>query len=149
MTEYETIDEARNAEKPWRDEELMRELYHDRRMSQQDIAEHFDNRITQAGVGYCLDQLGIEKRDRSEAAKLRCQKNTMTQEKIEQLHSFVEDTRETAEKVEAGGYVNQDHANGVACGLRWAADELESILNEDGGEEYTFSPDEIPDAERY
>lgn len=73
----------------------------------------------------------------------------MTQEKIERLHRFVEDTRETAEKVESGGYVNQDHANGVACGLRWAADELESILDEEEGEEYTFSPDEIPDAERY
>ena len=61
----------------------------------------------------------------------------MTQEKIERLHSFVEDTRETAEKVESGGYVNQDHANGVACGLRWAADELESVLNDDEAQEST------------
>lgn len=71
MTEYETIDEARDGEKPWRDEDLMRELYHDKLMSQDEIAAHFDGKITQAGVGYCLDQLGIEKRDRSEAAKAK------------------------------------------------------------------------------
>lgn len=65
------------------------------------------------------------------------QSQTMTQEKIERLHDFVEDTRETAEKVESGGYVNQDHAEGVAIGLRWAADELESVLNDDEAQEST------------
>ena len=60
-----------NKTKPWRDEELMRELYHEKRMSQQEIADRFDNEITQAGVGYCLDELGIEKRSRSEAARIR------------------------------------------------------------------------------
>ena len=64
-------------DKPWRDEELMRELYHGKRMSQQDIADYFDNEITQAGVGYCLDELGIEKRSRSESAKVRCLKTPL------------------------------------------------------------------------
>lgn len=31
---YTTIEEARDAEKPWQDEDLMRELYHDKLMSQ-------------------------------------------------------------------------------------------------------------------
>lgn len=74
MTEYDTIEEGRNAEKQWRDKDLMETLYHEKGMSQDEIADHFDNKITQAGVGYCLDQLGIEKCDRSEAAKLRWQK---------------------------------------------------------------------------
>ena len=63
-----------NKMKPWRDEELMRELYHEKRMSQQDIADYFGNEITQGGVGYCLDDLGIEKRSRAESAKIRHQK---------------------------------------------------------------------------
>lgn len=58
-------------EKPWRDKELMRELYHDKRMSQREISDYFDNEITPGGVGYCLDELGIEKRSRSEAAHIR------------------------------------------------------------------------------
>lgn len=49
----------------------MRELYHEKRMSQQDIADHFDNEITQAGIGCCLNDLGIEKRSRSESARIR------------------------------------------------------------------------------
>lgn len=61
-------------DKPWRDEELMRKLYHEKQMSQQEIADHFDHEITQGGVGYCLDELGIEKRSRSEAACLRWRK---------------------------------------------------------------------------
>ena len=63
-----------NKTKPWRDEELMRKLYHEKRMSQQEIADYFDNEITQGGVGYCLDELGIEKRSRAESAKIRHQK---------------------------------------------------------------------------
>ena len=64
-------------DKPWRDEELMRELYHGKRMSQQEIADYFDNEITQAGVGYCLDELGIEKRSRSESTKDRWHKRPL------------------------------------------------------------------------
>ena len=60
-----------NKTKPWRDEELLRELYHGKRMSQKDIADYFDNEITQAGIGYYLDELGIEKRTRSESARIR------------------------------------------------------------------------------
>ena len=58
-------------EKPWQDEDTLRELYHEKRMSQQEISDHFDNDITQAGIGYWLDKLGIEKRTRSESAKIR------------------------------------------------------------------------------
>lgn len=58
-------------DKPWRDEELMRKLYHEKRMSQREIADHFDNEITPGGIGYCLDELGIEKRSRAEAARIR------------------------------------------------------------------------------
>lgn len=64
-------------EKPWRDEELMRELYHDRRMSQREISDHFDNEITPGGVGYCLDELDIEKRTRAEAAEARWSKTPL------------------------------------------------------------------------
>ena len=64
-------------DKPWRDEELMRELYHGKRMTQREIADHFDNEITQAGIGYCLDELGIEKRSRAESAKIRHQKEVI------------------------------------------------------------------------
>lgn len=58
-------------DKPWRDEELMRKLYHEKRMSQREISDHFDNEVTPGGIGYCLDELGIEKRSRGEAAKIR------------------------------------------------------------------------------
>lgn len=77
MTEYETTDEARNAEKPWRDKD----------------PEYAD------------------------IARARC-------------------GLKPAETVEEGGYVNQDHANGVACGIRWAADELESVLNDGEAQEW-------------
>lgn len=93
MTEYETIDEARNAEKPWRDKELMETLYHEKEMSQDEIAEHFDGKITQAGVGYCLTALGIEKRTRSEAAKVKWEKFGGPTY-LRQLADELEDTRE-------------------------------------------------------
>lgn len=64
-------------DKPWRDEALMRELYHERKMSQQEIADHFDNEITQGGVGYVLGELGIEKRSRSESAQARWHKRPL------------------------------------------------------------------------
>lgn len=77
-SKYNTIEEAMNAEKPWRDKELMEELYLDRLMSQQEIATNFDNNITQAGVGYWLDKHNIEKRSRSEAARVRWLKELPT-----------------------------------------------------------------------
>jgi hypothetical protein len=49
----------------------------------------------------------------------------------EKLREFIEDTRESAEMVEAGEYVNKDHANGVSVGLRWAADELEAVIDDE------------------
>lgn len=52
----------------------------------------------------------------------------------ERLTEFVQETRETADKIEAEQFRNEDHANGVAIGLRWAADELEAILNEQAAE---------------
>lgn len=60
-----------NKTKPWRDEELLRELYHEKRMSQREISDHFNGDITPGGIGYVLDDLGIEKRSRSEAAVVR------------------------------------------------------------------------------
>ena len=86
------------ADKPWRDEELMRELYHGKRMTQREIAEHFDNDITPGGIGYCLGELGIEKRSRSESAKVRWQKfhlrpytdSTLGYETIEHEYDDVE-----------------------------------------------------------
>ena len=62
------------ADKPWQDRETLRELYVDKRMSTIEIAEHFDNDITDAGIGYWIDKHGIEKRSRSEAAQIRRQK---------------------------------------------------------------------------
>ena len=62
---------SENKTKPWRDKELLRELYHGKRMSQQEIADHFDNKITGQGVKYWLEKHGIEKRSRAEAAKIR------------------------------------------------------------------------------
>lgn len=67
MTEYETIDEARRAEKPWLDESLLRELYVEQRLSSIEVAQYFGN-ITDAGVRYWLDEHCIERRSRSEAA---------------------------------------------------------------------------------
>lgn len=51
-------------------------------------------------------------------------------ELIDRLEQFVENTRESADKIEKGEYHNEDHANGVACGLNWAAHELESVLED-------------------
>lgn len=93
MTEYDTIEEARDAEKPWQDGDLMRELYHDKKMSQDEIAEHLDGKITQAGVGYCLTALGIEKRTRSEAAKVKWKK-FRDPTYLRQLADELEDARE-------------------------------------------------------
>ena len=61
-------------DKPWQDRETLRELYVDKRMSQQDIADHFDNGITDQGVKYWLEKHGIDKRSRSESAKARWHK---------------------------------------------------------------------------
>lgn len=58
-------------EKPWQDKETLRQLYEDELMSQQDIADHFDNELTGHGIKYWLEKHGIEKRSRAEAAKLR------------------------------------------------------------------------------
>lgn len=60
-----------NKTKPWQDEETLRRLYHDDQMSMQEIADHFDNEITGQGIKYWLEKLGIEKRSRSESAKIR------------------------------------------------------------------------------
>lgn len=46
------------------------------------------------------------------------------------LEQFAEDTRKTADEIESREYYSKTHANGVAIGLRWAANELESILEE-------------------
>ena len=67
MAEYDTIDEARSAERPWLDESFLRELYVEARMSSIEIAQFCGN-ITDAGVRYWLDKHGIERRSRSEAA---------------------------------------------------------------------------------
>lgn len=61
-------------DKPWQDRETLRELYVDKRMSTIEIGDHFDNDITDAGIGYWIDKHGIEKRSRSEAAQIRRQK---------------------------------------------------------------------------
>lgn len=61
------------AEKPWQDEETLRELYHERRMSMHDIADHFGD-LTWGGVKYWMEKHGIERRSRSESAKIRRQK---------------------------------------------------------------------------
>ena len=67
MSEYETIEEARSAERPWLDESFLRELYVEKRLSSIEIAQYIGN-ITDAGVRYWLEKHGIERRSRSEAA---------------------------------------------------------------------------------
>lgn len=57
-------------EKPWQDEETLRELYHERGMSMQEIADHFGG-LTWGGIKYWMDKLDIERRNRSDAAKKR------------------------------------------------------------------------------
>ena len=73
MTEYETIEEARSAERPWLDESFLKELYVERRLSSLEIAQYIGN-ITDAGVRYWLDRHGIEIRGRPEAAAARWEK---------------------------------------------------------------------------
>ena len=73
MVEYETIEEARRAEKPWLDESFLRELYVEKRLSSLEIAQYIGN-ITDAGVRYWLDRHGIEIRGRPEAAAARWEK---------------------------------------------------------------------------
>lgn len=70
MTEYDTIEEARSAEKPWLDESFLRELYVEQRLSSIEVAQYFGN-ISDAGVRYWLDEHGIERRSRSEAATVK------------------------------------------------------------------------------
>ena len=72
-SEYETIDEARSAERPWLDESFLRELHEEKRLSSLEIAQYIGN-ITDAGVRYWLDRHGIEIRGRPEAAAARWEK---------------------------------------------------------------------------
>lgn len=58
-------------EKPWQDNETLRELYVDKRMSTIKVAEHFDNDITDSGIRYWLNKHDIERRSRSEAGRAR------------------------------------------------------------------------------
>ena len=53
---------------PWRDEDVLRELYVEEQLSQQKIADRLG--CDQWTVGKWLDRLGIEKRSRSEATSL-------------------------------------------------------------------------------
>ena len=69
-TEYATIQEALDAERPWIDPDFLRELYVEKRLSSVEIAQLVGN-ITDAGVRYWLDKHDIERRDRSEAARER------------------------------------------------------------------------------
>ena len=60
-------------EKPWQNEEVLREMYHEQRMSMQEIADHFGD-LTFGGIKYWMDKHGIERRSRSESTKLRWEK---------------------------------------------------------------------------
>lgn len=57
-------------------------------------------------------------------------------DEMERLYEFVENTRETAKGVEkvtswrTDPNLDSDRENGVSIGLRWAADELEAVLDE-------------------
>lgn len=59
-TSAECSNSNRPALEPYKDEELLRELYHDEGLSQYQIANRFD--ITQQTVSYWMDKLGIDAR---------------------------------------------------------------------------------------
>ena len=88
MTEYETIEEARSAERPWLDEPFLHELYEEKRMSSIEIAQYCGN-ITDAGIRYWLDRHGIEIRGRPEAASARWEK-LRSPEHLRQLADEIE-----------------------------------------------------------
>ena len=54
---------------------------------------------------------------------------------VDRIYEFVENAREAADEVEtrcqSGDYFNEDYANGVCVGLRWAAHDLESVLDDE------------------
>lgn len=57
-------------EKPWQDEDVLRELYYDEQMSMQEIADHFGD-LTWGGIKYWMEKHDLDRRSRSESAHLR------------------------------------------------------------------------------
>lgn len=56
-------------EKPWEEEERLRELYHEKRMSTWEIADELD--CSQKTVMRAMDELGVETREYSESNRLK------------------------------------------------------------------------------
>jgi len=64
-----------NDEAPWRDEEKLRELYCDKKLSQAEMGERWG--CEQSTVGEWMDRHGIETRDLSESRRIRAQKKPL------------------------------------------------------------------------
>lgn len=124
MTIYDTIEEALRAERPWLDEEVLRELYEEKRMSSIEIAQHFGN-ITDVGVRYWLDRHGIERRDHSEAAKARWEK-LRSPEHLRRLADEIESAMN-----ESSSDTTYDHSGRAPEDTGIAKDVLQEALGDD------------------